>query len=1024
MNITKAAIVNNRTTIALMLVLVFAGIQAYLNLPRAYDSGFVIRVAKVVTHFPGASPERVEQLITDRVEKAVQEIPELDFVQSESLTGTSIVTVSIQESYTDMRPIWDDLRRKIEAIAPDMPEGTIDPVVNDEFGDVYGIMLGLTGDGFSYAEMKTIADEVRDEMFRLPEVAKVEVYGVQKEIVFVEYDNARLTQLGLSPAQLLQHLENRNIVIPGGSIILGNEKIELEPSGNFESVDDIRHTIIPVPGTSRVLFLEDIAEIKRGYVDPATSKMRASGVPALGIALSMREGGNNIVMGEQVRELVNELEQAYPIGINFEVIHFSPQEVADKVNDFVSNLIQAVLVVAAVMLLSLGLRTGLVVVTLIPGSMIAAMLVMSFMNIGLDQISLAALIIALGMLVDNGIVMAENIMVQMSAGKKPVDAAIDSANELRVPLLTSSLTTAAAFLPIYLAESAVGEFTSSLFLVVTITLLCSWILSLTIIPLLCMTFLKVNKGQQTDYNSGLYLKYRQFLTWLLKHKTITLVFVGVLFVTAMSGFRYIPKLFFPPSDRLYFKTELELPLGNTIESTDAMVKAFEAFVETELSVSLGRTEGITNWVSHIGMGGPRFVLQHSPKSASPNYAMMVFNTNSVGVIDDIIPELDRFAFEHFPDLTINSRKIESGVSIKNPVDVRLYGRDTDKLFDHVEEIKKQMAQTPGLKNIADDWGPRTKKLQVQINQPRALRAGATSQDIAMSLQTGLTGLELTQYREGSEAISVLLRSKASDRQDISKLEALSVFVQATGETVPLKQVADIEVVWQPAKVLRRDGVKAVSIGAQLTGEVTAAKAFAVLTPWLEEQQERWPAGYSYELGGEAESSGKANKSISEKMPLAAFIILILLVGQFNSFRKPAIILATIPLGLIGVVIGLLVARSFFGFMTLLGVISLAGIVINNAIVLLERIKFEQEVNQLSPQEAIIVAAQRRLRPILLTTATTVLGMIPLYLGGGLMWEPMAVAIIAGLLFSTLLTLGIVPVLYSLLYRVSYRQSQA
>ena len=1020
MNITRAAIVNNRTTIALTLVLVFAGIQAYLNLPRAYDPGFVIRVAKVVTYFPGASPERIEQLITDRVEKAVQEIPELDYVHSESLTGASIVTVNIQESYTDMRPVWDNLRRKIEAIIPDMPEGTIGPVVNDEFGDVYGIMLALTGDGFSYAEMKKIADDVRDEMFRLSEVAKVEIYGAQEETIFVEYDNARLTRLGLSPTQLLQYLENRNVVIPGGSITLGSEKIELEPSGNFESVDDIRQTIIPVPGTDRVLFLGDIAEIKRGYVDPATSKMRATGAPALGIALSMREGGNNIVMGEQVKALMEELEKTYPIGVNFEVIHFSPQEVADKVNDFISNLIQAVLVVAAVMLLSLGLRTGLVVVALIPGSMIAAMLVMSFMNIGFDQISLAALIIALGMLVDNGIVMAESIMVQMSAGKKPMDAAIDSANELRVPLLTSSLTTAAAFLPIYLAESAVGEFTASLFLVVTITLLCSWILSLTVIPLLCMTFLKVKKGQQADYNSGFYLKYRRFLTWLLKHRTVTLASVAILFVVALSGFKYIPRIFFPSSDRLYFKTELELPPGTTIETTDAMVKAFEDFVSKELTIKPGRSDGITNWVSHIGAGGPRFLLQHSPKSASPNYALMVFNTSSEAVIDEIMPQLDRFALEHFPDLTINSRKIESGVSIKNPVEVRLYGKDINTLFNRVEQVKRQMQQTPGLKNIADDWGPRTKKLKVLINQPRALRAGATSQDIAMSLQTGLTGLELTQYREGSDAISVLLRSGASDRQDISKLEALSVFVQATSETVPLKQVADIEVVWQPAKILRRDGVKMVSVGAQLTGEVTAATAFASLIPWLEKQQENWPAGYRYELGGEAESSGKANQSIGEKMPIAAFIILILLVGQFNSFRKPAIILATIPLGLIGVIIGLLVARSFFGFMTLLGVVSLTGIVINNAIVLLERIKFEQEENQLPPQEAIVVAAQRRLRPILLTTATTVLGMVPLYLGGGLMWEPMAVAIIAGLLFSTLLTLGIVPVLYSVLYRVSYR----
>ncbi|WP_419533193.1 efflux RND transporter permease subunit [Endozoicomonas sp.] len=1018
MNITRATINNNRTALVLIIVLIIAGLQAYKNLPRAYDPGFVIRVAKVITHFPGASPERVEQLITDKLEKVIQEIPELDFVKSTSRTGVSIITVSIQESYTNMRPIWDNLRRKIESAAKDMPDGVIGPEVNDEFGDVFGVVVTLTGPEFSYAELKDIADQARDEFLRVPEVAKVEIYGAQEERIFIEYNNARLSELGLSPTQLMQMLENRNIVVPGGAITLDMERIELEPSGNFESVDDIRHTIVSIPGSNNVVYLEDIATVKRGYVDPASSKVHSSGQLALGLGLSMREGGNNIRMGEQVKEVLNYLNQTYPIGIDFNVINFSPKEVEDKVNDFVSNLIQAVLVVAAVMLVALGPRTGLIVASLIPMSMISAMLVMSFFNIGLDQISLAALIIALGMLVDNGIVMAESIMVQMNNGKRPVEAAIDSASELRVPLLTSSLTTAAAFLPIYLAESAVGEFTASLFLVVTITLLCSWLLSMTLIPLLCVQFLKPKK-ESTDYNRGFYQKYRELLTWVLKHRLLSLAATAVLFAVVMSGFKYVPKIFFPPSDRLYFKTELELPLGTAIERTETIVEELEAFIKEELQVNPDRTEGVTSWISHIGTGGPRFVLQHSPEPASPNYAMMVINTSSSEVIGDMIEKLDRYAFDNFPDLQITSRRIESGVSITNPVEIRLYGKETDQLFSLVEQLKAEMSQISGLKNISDDWGQRIKKLKVVINQSRALRVGATSQDIAISLQSGLSGLELTQYREGEDAIPVLLRSVEADRQDIDKLETLSVYIQSTGESVTLNQVADIEVVWEPAQILRRDGLKTVSVGAQLTSGMTASEGFAKLQPWLDEHSTQWPAGYRYELGGEAESSGKANQSIGEKLPMAAFIILILLVAQFNSLRKPAIILATIPLGMIGVIIGLLTAQSFFGFMTLLGVISLAGIVINNAIVLLERIKYEIDDNGLSAQEAIIVAAQRRLRPILLTTATTVLGMIPLYLGGGEMWEPMAVAIIAGLLFSTILTLGLVPVLYSLFYRVKY-----
>ncbi|UYM16092.1 efflux RND transporter permease subunit [Endozoicomonas euniceicola] len=1021
MSITRAAIVNNRTTLVMLLVLVLSGLQAYQNLPRAYDPGFVIRVAKVITQFPGASPERVETLITDKIEKAVREIPELDFVKSSSQTGTSIVTVNIQERYTHMRPIWDSLRRKMEGIAGELPEGTIGPVVNDEFGEVFGVMVTLTGEDFSYRELKSIADDVRDEFLRLPEVAKVEIYGAQEERIFIRYDNDHLGQLGLSPGLLMQQLSSRNIVVPGGAINLRHERIELEPTGNFESVNDIRQTVIPVPGSDRVLHLDDVATIERGYVDPVRSLVKASGVPALALGIAMREGGNNIQLGQQVEAAMVQLQEIYPLGINFGLMHFSPEEVKNKVNDFVSNLMQAVLVVSAVMLFSLGPRTGLIVATLIPASMIAAMLVMSLMGIGLDQISLAALIIALGMLVDNGIVMAENTMVQMQAGKQPVEAAVDSAGELKIPLLTSSLTTAAAFLPIYLAESAVGEFTASLFLVVTITLLCSWVLSLTLIPLLCVMFLKV-KPQPADYTRGIYNVYRRLLEGLLAHRLVTLGVVILLFVAVMNAFQYVPKIFFPASDRLYFKTELQLPPGTSIDRTQAVVNELDRFIAEELTVSGERHEGVTSWVSHIGSGGSRFVLQHSPEPARSNYALMVLNTSSDWVIDEMMQKLDAFGFDQFPDLQISSRRIESGVSIKNPVEVRLYGRETDQLFRLVQQVKQQMSEVPGLKTIRDDWGPRIKKLQVVINQPRALRAGVTSQDIAMSLQTGLSGLELTQFRDGSEVIPVILRTTEGDRQDIGKLESLSVFVQSTGQTLPLKQVADIEIVWQPGEILRRDALKVVSVGAQLDGSITAAAAFAELTPWLQQQQAHWPAGYRFELGGEAESSGKANAAIAAKMPLAAFVILILLVAQFNSIRKPFIILMTIPLGMIGVIAGLLVARSFFGFMTLLGVISLAGIVINNAIVLLERIRFEQEQNQLPIQEAIVVAAQRRLRPILLTTATTVLGMVPLYLGGGLMWEPMAVAIIAGLLFSTLLTLGVVPVLYSLLFGKPERTS--
>ncbi|MEP2541279.1 MAG: efflux RND transporter permease subunit, partial [Kangiellaceae bacterium] len=627
-----------------------------------------------------------------------------------------------------------------------------------------------------------------------------------------------------------------------------------------------------------------------------------------------------------------------------------------------------------------------------------------------------ALIIALGMLVDNGIVMSENIMVQMGDGKKPIDAAIDSANELKLPLLTSSLTTAAAFLPIFLAESSTGEYTASLFKVVAITLLCSWLLSLTIIPLLCVHFLKVKVAKQ-DFRSKFYSTYRSLLAVLLQNRWKTMVATMLLFVLSILGLQVIPKLFFPPSDRNYFKVELELPVGTRIEATERVAKEMEAYIANELKVNDVRKSGVTSWVTYVGSGGPRFLLTHNPKPISSNYSLMIINVTDYKHIERLMTEIETFAFNQFPDLLIKLRKIENGSPISNPVEVRIKGKETGQLFEIVDQVKEKMESINGLKAISDNWGMPIKKLQIEINQTRARRAGVSSKDIAISLQTGLSGLELTQYRESDDVIPVIMRTVENDRKNLRKLESLSVYSQASGVSVPLKQVADINVIWEPALILRRDRAKTVTVGAQIDSNTTASEAFLELRKWLDKERKSWPFGYSYEFGGEAESSQKANRSISEKLPIAIFIIILLLVAQFNSIRKSAIVLSTIPLGIIGVVFGLLIGQSFFGFMTLLGIISLAGIVINNAIVLLEKIKTELEDNPENLSGAIIQASQKRVRPILLTTATTVLGLIPLYLGGGEMWEPMALAIIGGLLFSTILTLGVVPVLYALLYKV-------
>lgn len=1022
MSITRLSVEKNRITGAVLFVILAGGFSAYLGMPRAEDPGFTIRTALVMTYFPGAGPERVELLVTDKLEKAIREMPELDFVNSQSMTGVSLVFANVQTRYKDMRPIWDDLRRKVDATVPELPDGIIGPSVNDDFGDVFGTIVTLTGEGYSYAELKAVADEVRDELLRIDEVAKVDIHGAQEEHIFVEYNNSRLAEVGLSPFQLREILGSRNIIIPGGEITVGPERIILEPTGNFESVEDLRRSLISLPGRTDVIRLEDVAVVKRGYVDPPLTKVRSSGVSGLALAISMREGGNIIELGRQFLPVYERLKASYPIGIEFDLVTYHPEVVDRKINDFLRSLYLAIAVVVLVMMLTLGFQTGLVVSTLIPTTIIATFLVMTFFDVGLHQMSLAALIIALGMLVDNAIVMSESIMVRLAQGKARLDAVVDSAAELRVPLLTASLTTSAAFLPFFLAESDVGEYVGSIFVVVTIALLCSWMLSLTMIPALCHRFLKVKATKREEsFETPGYRRYRGALVWVLQHRLIGVVGTVGLFMVAMFAFGFVPNIFFPPSDRPLVSAEIELPVGTSIDHTERVALVLEDFIRDSLLVNDERPDGVTNWGTFIGEGAPQYSLVYAREQAKPEYAYMLLNLTSYKPIGSIISRLEQFATANLPDAMTKFASPPLGPPVQAAIEVRISGRDPDVLFTLVEQVRTRLESIPGTRNIDDDWGSRTKKLLININEPRAQRAGVSNRDIAVSLQTAFSGFMTTQYREGDKIIPVTMRSVEADRGDLGKIEGLNVYAQATGATVPLRQVADVEVVWQPSKILRRDRLKTVTVNADVFPGVTASEVNSEFMPWLREQSAQWDLGYRYEIGGEAEESRESQASINAKMPIMVLIIVLLLVGQFNSFRRPLIILMTIPLGLIGVVFGLLVARSYFGFMTMLGVFALAGIVINNAIVLLDRIRIEIEDKGLEPARAVVEACQRRLRPILLTTATTVGGLLPLWWFGGPMWATMGIAIIFGLLFATVLTLGFVPLMYSLLFRVSFKE---
>ena len=1019
MSITSAAIGQNRVTAVVVSLLIVSGVMAYFALPKAQDPGFIVRTAVISTRLPGASPERMERLVTDKIEKKAQEMPEVDNITSDSRTGISIVYVHFKESYTQMRPIFDDLRRKVDDVVQDLPEGISGPFVNDEYGDVFGSVYALTGEGYSNAELKDIADEIRDQLLKEPDIAKVSIHGAQEEVIFVEYNNARLTELGLSPQSLSSVLGSVNILSSGGSLVSGRERIVLEPTGNIESVEALQRTVIELPGNA-VVYLGDIVDVSRGYSDPPQSLTFVNGKRALALAISLREGGDILKLGERLDTIMPQIEARYPWGVKIEKIWFQASLVTRSVTDFASNLFQAIGIVVLVMIAFLGLRTGLVVAALIPTTMIITFFVMQLFGITVNQISLAALIIALGLLVDNAIVIVESVLVKRERGMGAVQAAVESGAELKMPLLVSSLTTGAAFMPIGLAESAVGEYTADIFYVVTIALLLSWMLAMTVIPMLTTTFLKVKLTAPTDSgapDNRWYALYRAILQWALRRKALFLTGVVASFAGALWALGFVPAQFIAPSEDPVFTGKLEMPLGTSIETSEAIVADLNGFVQREFYEPANRTPRIINWMVFVGEGGPRFTLTVDPPAQNPANSFLIASTVDGKAVTEIIPAMQKYLFENYPDMGNQLSRLENGPPVGYPIQIRISGPDFGGLYELASAVTDQLYSYPGVLAVKNTWGLQTKKLIVDVDQERALRAGVTSSDVAYSLRAGLSGIEMTQYREGDQLIPVTLRSVASDRQDISKLDGLSIYSQTSGRPVPLKQVADIRLTFEPGIIERRDRERTLTLKAQLHDGFTATEVNTQLLPWLASASAQWRAGYQYEVGGESETSGDANASIAAKLPIALMAIILLLVFQFNSIRRPIIILATIPLGMIGVTFGLLVAGSSMGFFTLLGIIALSGIIINNAIVLIDRIKIEIDELGKPPADAVIAACLQRFRPIMLTTATTVLGMMPLWWGGTAMFKPMAITLIFGLLFATMLTLLVVPVLYAALFRV-------
>ncbi|MCB2100089.1 MAG: efflux RND transporter permease subunit [Rhodobacterales bacterium] len=1007
--LTRWSLDASRLTILFILFVALAGVASYVTYPRKEDPSITIRMAQVTAAYPGMAATRVEDLITRPIEERIREIPEVKRITSDSRTGNALVSVEVQDTVTDLAPVWQRLRDKMADLAPDLPDGTQGPTVNDEVGLTAVATVALWSDGFTLAEMRQVARDTRDRLYTLDGIKKIELYGVQDERVYLEASNARLARFGISPLTLVDTLRQQNIVLPGGHIDADGQNVIVEPSGDFTDVEQIREVLIPRPGGGTVP-LRDLVTVTRGPVDPPRNPVYFNGRPAIVLSVSIQDGVNSVAFGDRLTAALARIQNSLPIGYVLDYATFQPDLVALAVDGAVVNVYQTLAIVLAVVMVFLGWRTGLIVGAFVPLAMLLGLVVMRLLDIELQRMSIASMIIALGLLVDNGIVVAEDIRARLSAGQKRRDAAIDAGRTLAVPLLTSSLTTILAFMPMMLAVGAAGEYTRSLSQVVIILLLGSWFLAMVVTPVLCVWFMRQPTAEDiaAAAREGRFLGgYRRLLGGVLRHRALFLAGVGLVAVAAGWGFSFVPKIFFPESERNQFLVYIDLPAGSSIKATQATVRAVTAWLDDRAA-----NPDVTGTIAYVGGGGPRFYLTLSPIDPDPHRAFITVTTGRGGDVPAAMARVRAHLLDRHPEARAQVKAMSLGASESGLVEIRLVGPDAGALTAASARLQDGLRAMAGARDIRDDWENRVVKVTVQVDQGRARRAGVTSTEVAQSLNTYLDGMAVTDYREGDLVIPVVLRGLEAERGTLSGLADINVHT-AAGTTVPLPQIASFTGEFAHGRIKRRDLERTVTVQVKHQA-LKAAPLFAQMEPLLAGLD--LPPGHRWEVGGELEDSAEAQANLFATLPHCLALIAVLLVWQFNSFRRPAIILATIPLAFLGAVVGMLALNAPFGFMSILGLFSLAGIIINNGIVLIDRVD-GLRAEGLAPDKAVVEAALARFRPILMTTLTTILGLLPLIVSHDPLFYGLAAVIAFGLLLGTALTLGLVPVLYTLLFRV-------
>jgi multidrug efflux pump subunit AcrB len=997
-------------------VLMIAGAVSYFSLPTREDPAVTIREAVVSTQFPGMSAERVELLLTKTIEEAVRQVPEVEEIRSVSMPGTSLVHVEIYDRYFDLDQIWDEVRQKVEGVQPQLPEGTQPPRVNDDFGDVAVVTAALHAPDFDMGEMFDLSKHVRDRLYAVEGTEQVVSYGVQAERIFIETHDSRLASAGLSVDDIRTTLQDRNIVRPGGRVDDGTRSLLIEPTGNFENLDEIRNTLLPIPGSSEMIPLSDVAEVRRATVDPPTHRVLFEGNSAILLAVSMLEGHSVLDFSRRIEDRLKELAEQLPVGVSLDVVTVQARQVEEAICGVTSNVLQTVSIVLIVVVLFLGRRTGLIVGSIVPGVMLATLGIMGFFELTLERMSLATLVIALGLLVDNGIVIAEDFKRRIEEGIDRDDALQKTGNELAIPLLTSTLTTILVFLPLMLAENIAGEYTRSISLVIAISLGASWVFALCVTPILCHRFIRVDGSGKRDWSQRLFgamtVPYERFLRTILRYRILFLLAMASLLAASVFGLKQAPKRFFPDSDRPQLMAYVDLPAGVSTRTTErTMRRVSEALQDEE------RFPHLRNHVTYVGFGGPRFVLALAPIDPAPNRAVMLVNLTAAQHISSSRARLQSLFDEEFPELRAQVTSMFLGPSDSTKIEVQVKGPDTRVLTDFAERVESHLRTLPGSWGRRNDWQNRVPNVVVEMDQERARRAGVSSADAARSMQRAYSGSPVTEFREGDDIFPVVTRAVEPERTRLDRLSSLAIRPRGRAGFVPLGQVADLRIRNDLARIHREDLERTVTIEAR-NRIMTAEDMIPLLDPFLDQLRRELPPNHAIEYDGVVVQSNDAKSALLENVPLCIGLMIILMVVQFNSYTRPLIIFGTIPLLLVGAVIGIYVMQANFGFMVLLGLYSLAGIVINNAIVLIDRIEIERNDNPEHQFEAVVSACVRRLRPIVMTTVTTILGLMPLIVARDALFYGMASVIAFGLLVGTVLTLGVVPVAYSLLFRIA------